>query len=59
MVGYDGLTFIDDLKPQNHLLAQWNGADGAGACELDVPFKPSAANALDTLGPFVCRMVKR
>jgi outer membrane usher protein len=59
VVGYDGLTFIDNLKAQNHLVAQWSGADGARSCELDVPFKPSAANALDTLGPFVCKTVKR
>ncbi len=59
MIGYDGLTFIDDLKPHNHLLAQWNGADGSGACQLDVAFEPAAGNALDTLGPYVCTKVTR
>ncbi|SAL42162.1 fimbrial biogenesis outer membrane usher protein [Caballeronia peredens] len=57
MVGYDGLTFIDDLKPHNHLLAQWNASKGSGACELDVSFSPSSTHALDTLGPFVCKEV--
>jgi outer membrane usher protein len=59
VVGYDGLAFIDDLKPKNHLRAQWSTAEGSGACELDVPFAPSAAHALDTLGPFVCKTVAR
>ncbi|KND61953.1 Sigma-fimbriae usher protein [Candidatus Burkholderia verschuerenii] len=59
VIGYDGLTFIDDLKPKNHLLAQWNTAEGRRACELDVPFAPTADHALDTLGPFVCKAVTR
>jgi outer membrane usher protein len=59
VIGYDGLTFIDDLKPQNHLLAQWNTPKGSASCELDVPFAPTAKHALDTLGPFVCKSVTR
>jgi outer membrane usher protein len=59
VVGYDGLTFIDDLKARNHLLAQWSTAAGTASCEADVPFAPSSEHALDTLGPFVCQRVVR
>ncbi|WP_250537022.1 fimbria/pilus outer membrane usher protein [Caballeronia sp. AZ10_KS36] len=59
IVGYDGLTFIDDLQPQNHLLAQWSTVDGDRTCELDVTYAPSTEHALDTLGPFVCKRMTR
>ncbi len=59
MVGYDSLTFIDDLKAQNHVLAHWNTVAGNAACEVDVSFAPSSAHALNTLGPYVCRKVTR
>nr|WP_284503570.1 MULTISPECIES: fimbria/pilus outer membrane usher protein [unclassified Caballeronia] len=55
LVGYDGLTFIDDLKAQNHVFAQWN----AGSCEADIAFAPQTAQSLETLGPFVCHAVTR
>lgn len=52
-VGYDGLAFIEDLAPQNHLRA-----DGAKLdCEALLNYQPSAATSatLPYLGQVSCR----
>ncbi|MFK3737710.1 fimbria/pilus outer membrane usher protein [Massilia sp. TN1-12] len=49
VVGYDGIAFVEGLKPNNRLVV----GEGAGACTL--PFAYAAAGgALPTIGPLVC-----
>ncbi|WP_164931715.1 fimbria/pilus outer membrane usher protein [Dyella sp. M7H15-1] len=51
IVGYDGLTFVDGLKANNHL--QLDGA--AWHCTVTFPYKPPTDHALPLIGPLICR----
>lgn len=52
LLGYDGMTFIDDLQADNHVRV---GA-GAAACEVRFSYArdDSGSGALPTIGPLVC-----
>ncbi|KWF29490.1 fimbrial protein [Burkholderia cenocepacia] len=51
IVGYDGLTFIDGLKEDNHLVIDY----GSQRCEVEFPFTTPANGSLPTVGPLTCR----
>jgi len=53
VVGYDGLTFIDHLQRDNHLMI----VRGALHCTTDFTYERPQNNSLPTLGPFVCHPV--
>jgi outer membrane usher protein len=50
IVGYDGIAFIDDLRPDNHLLV----GIGAIRCAVQFAYTPAPDNALPTIGPLTC-----
>jgi outer membrane usher protein len=52
IIGYDGLTFIDGLAPENHLQIE----SGDKHCELVFSWKEDKDNTLQTIGPLVCRL---
>lgn len=51
LVGYDGLTFIDGLKANNHLRLDGPGVD----CTVTFDFPHRAPGTLLTLGPLTCQ----
>ncbi|MBR8161926.1 fimbrial biogenesis outer membrane usher protein [Burkholderia vietnamiensis] len=51
IVGYDGLTFIDGLKEDNHLVIDY----GSQRCEVEFAFTTPANGTLPTVGPLTCR----
>ncbi|RUL77556.1 fimbria/pilus outer membrane usher protein [Dyella choica] len=51
IVGYDGLTFINDLQATNHL--QLDGP--AWHCTVTFSYTPPTNHALPSIGPFICR----
>ncbi|RQS91155.1 fimbria/pilus outer membrane usher protein [Burkholderia seminalis] len=51
IVGYDGLTFIDGLKADNHLVID----DGTRRCVAAFAFTAPGNGTLPTVGPLVCR----
>lgn len=52
LLGYDGMTFIDDLQADNHVRV----GDGAATCEVRFAYlrDDSDGGALPTIGPLVC-----
>ncbi|KVG62026.1 fimbrial protein [Burkholderia pseudomultivorans] len=51
IVGYDGLTFVDGLKEDNHLVIDY----GSRRCEAEFPFTAPGNGTLPTVGPLTCR----
>ncbi|WP_422110696.1 fimbria/pilus outer membrane usher protein [Burkholderia multivorans] len=51
IVGYDGLTFIDGLKEDNHLVIDY----GSRRCTAEFTFTQPADGTLPTIGPLACR----
>ncbi|MEW6344374.1 MAG: fimbria/pilus outer membrane usher protein [Pseudomonadota bacterium] len=51
IVGYDGLTFIEDLEPDNHLLIE----SGALHCSVEFAYARPRDGSLPTLGPLTCK----
>jgi outer membrane usher protein len=51
VVGYDGLAFIEELRPENHLQVRTPEAQ----CSAQFSFNPTASTALANLGKVVCR----
>ncbi|MBR8397395.1 fimbrial biogenesis outer membrane usher protein [Burkholderia cenocepacia] len=51
IVGYDGLTFVDGLKDDNHLAIDY----GAQRCVVEFAFTAPANGTLPTIGPLTCR----
>lgn len=51
VVGYDGLTFITDLEPDNHLVLD----GGTWQCKLQFAYRPSTDHALPQIGPLICQ----
>ena len=54
LVGFDGVAFIDNLAPLNHLRLRTGGVD----CIVEFRYAAVKGNALPTLGPFICRGVQ-
>lgn len=52
IVGYDGITFIDDLAERNHLLIE----SGDLHCEVEFEWHRQG-DALQTIGPLMCKPV--
>jgi outer membrane usher protein len=50
VVGYDGVVFVEDLKPDNVLTV----GEGAAQCRLHFAYVPAAGGALPTVGPLAC-----
>lgn len=50
VVGYDGVAFVEGLKPDNRLVV----GEGEGACTLPFAYVAAAGGALPTIGPLVC-----
>ncbi|WP_310631057.1 fimbria/pilus outer membrane usher protein [Paraburkholderia sp.] len=50
IVGYDGITFVDGLAPQNHLQIR----SGDKHCEISFAWHPGKGDTLQTIGPLVC-----
>jgi outer membrane usher protein len=51
VVGYDGLTFIEDLREENHLLIDTS----TGSCAANFHYRRSPDHDAQTIGPLVCR----
>jgi outer membrane usher protein len=51
LVGYDGLTFIDQLQATNHLVVTGRSV----SCSVKFAYQPPADGSLETIGPLVCR----
>lgn len=51
IVGYDGLTFVDELKPKNHLMVDHDGR----RCEVTFFYSRPQGGGLPTIGPLICR----
>jgi outer membrane usher protein len=49
MVGYQGLVYLNGLKPENQLRVQWPG----GTCMASVPYE-AAKGQIPYLGQFTC-----
>lgn len=52
IVGYDGITFVDGLAAENHLLIDY----GQQHCEVSFAWAPGKGDTLQTIGPLVCRL---
>lgn len=52
VVGYDGIAFVEGLKPANRLVV----GEGAHACTLPFDYQPAAGGALPTIGPLICNL---
>ena len=50
-VGYDGMTFVEDLQALNHLTVQGKGV----SCRAQFEYGAEPGRQLPTLGPFVCQ----
>jgi outer membrane usher protein len=55
IVGYDGLAFIDELQPDNHLEID----SGTLHCSVQFAYVGQANGTLATLGPLVCTAITR
>jgi outer membrane usher protein len=58
IVGYDGLTFIEKLQPDNHLEIINGGAGDAQRavqCRVEFTYQRPADGTLPTIGPLTCR----
>lgn len=51
IVGYDGLTFVENLQRDNHLDVD----TGAMRCSVEFTYQRPADGSLPTLGPLTCR----
>ncbi|VBB11052.1 fimbria/pilus outer membrane usher protein [Burkholderia stabilis] len=51
IVGYDGLTFVDGLKEDNHLVIDY----GTQRCVAEFAFTAPGNGTLPTVGPLTCR----
>lgn len=51
LVGYDGVTFVEGLKPENVLIL----GEGGGACRVRFSYTPGAPGTLPTIGPLICQ----
>ena len=54
VTGFDGLAFIDNLAPLNHLQAVLEGR----RCIAEFAYVKEPGNAMPTIGPVVCRSVQ-
>ncbi|WP_175044864.1 fimbria/pilus outer membrane usher protein [Burkholderia lata] len=54
IVGYDGLTFIDGLKEDNHLVIDY----GTQRCVAEFAFTAPGNGTLPTIGPLTCRVAR-
>jgi outer membrane usher protein len=54
VVGFDGLAFVEYLKPDNHLLV----GEGKARCAVQFSYAQDAQQALPTLGPLICKAVQ-
>ncbi|WP_174951882.1 fimbria/pilus outer membrane usher protein [Burkholderia lata] len=54
IVGYDGLTFIDGLKEDNHLVIDY----GTQRCVAEFAFTAPGNGTLPTIGPLTCRAAR-
>nr|WP_314543977.1 FimD/PapC C-terminal domain-containing protein [uncultured Massilia sp.] len=52
LVGYDGIVFVEGLKPANRLVV----GEGAHACTLPFDYQPATGGALPTIGPLICNL---
>ena len=50
-VGYDGETFLDGLRENNHVTVQTD----AGTCEASFVFRPRKGEVQPVIGPVTCR----
>jgi outer membrane usher protein len=50
IVGYDGLTFIENLQRDNHLEVD----NGAAHCSVEFTYERPANGSLPTIGPLTC-----
>lgn len=50
IIGYDGITFIDGLQPDNHLLID----SGTLHCEVEFAYRQPSNGSLPTIGPLIC-----
>ncbi|WP_050409648.1 fimbria/pilus outer membrane usher protein [Massilia sp. NR 4-1] len=50
VIGYDGMTFVDELGEENELVLGKPGAQ----CSVRFRYRPPAGSALPVLGPFPC-----
>jgi outer membrane usher protein len=50
IIGYDGITFIDGLQPDNHLLID----SGTLHCEVEFAYRQPRDGSLPTFGPLIC-----
>ncbi|NVD99553.1 fimbria/pilus outer membrane usher protein [Massilia sp. BJB1822] len=51
VIGYDGMTFVDELGEENELVVGKPGAQ----CYVRFRYQPAANSALPVLGPFPCQ----
>jgi outer membrane usher protein len=54
LVGFDGVAFIDNLAPLNHLRLTVDGVP----CIVEFPYVAVKGRAMPTIGPFICRGVQ-
>jgi outer membrane usher protein len=54
LTGFDGLAFIDNLAPLNHVQATVEGR----RCIAEFRYVQEKGNAMPTIGPVVCRSVQ-
>ncbi|WP_083654659.1 fimbria/pilus outer membrane usher protein, partial [Burkholderia sp. SRS-W-2-2016] len=50
IVGYDGLTFVEQLQPDNHLEIERDGR----RCDVEFGYRRPADGSLPTIGPLDC-----
>jgi outer membrane usher protein len=50
IVGYDGLTFVEGLQPDNHLVIE----SGSLHCRVEFAFERPGDGSLPTIGPMTC-----
>ncbi|MNR46949.1 hypothetical protein D3C85_1659860 [compost metagenome] len=55
VVGYEGLTFVEDLAARNRLRVKGSGV----SCVVDFDYTHSDSDPMPTLGPFVCEPLAR
>ena len=51
IVGYDGLTFVEGLQPDNHLVIDSDSLH----CKVEFAFERPGDGSLPTIGPLTCR----
>ncbi|MEN4922357.1 fimbria/pilus outer membrane usher protein [Achromobacter spanius] len=55
VVGYEGLTFVEDLAAHNRLRVKGSGV----SCVVEFDYTHSDSDPMPTLGPFVCEPLAR